>query len=93
MYVFHDSQGFVQTIALASAPIAGYASPFPGLTELFLEDTQYADVAQEPLMYKVIDSVPVKQAQPFVIPVVTPPPATEERLTAVEAAIAALMGV
>lgn len=90
MYVFYDSNGIIQTIAVASKAIEGYSSPFEGLTELFLDDTQYADVIQEPLMYKIIDDAPVKQAQPFVPP--GPQPSTEERLAAVEAALAALMG-
>jgi len=96
MYVFYDSQGIVQSIAVASEPIEGYTSPFIGphflgLTELFLDDTEYADVAQEPLMYKITNSVPVKQTQPFTL--AASKPTTETRLLAIEAAIADLMGV
>ena len=91
MYVFYDSQGIIQSIALADKPLNGFVSPFEGLTELFLDDTEYADVAKEPLWYKMVSNVPVKQTQPVTVP--AQPPTTEQRLAALEAAIATLMGV
>ncbi len=93
MYVFYDSQGIVQSIAVASSPIEGYSSPFPGLTDLYLDDTEYADLQQEPMMYKIVSNAPVKQAQPVTVNVVIQPPDVQDRLAAVEAAIASLMGV
>ena len=93
MYVFYDSQGIVQSIAVASSPIEGYSSPFPSLTDLYLDDAEYADVQQEPMMYKIVSNVPVKQAQAATVIVTIQPPTVQDRLAAVEAAIASLMGV
>jgi len=93
MYVFYDSQGIVQSIAVASSPIEGYSSPFAGLTDLYLDDTEYTDVQQEPMMYKIVSNTPVKQAQAATVNVTIQPPTVQDRLLAVEAAIAALMGV
>jgi hypothetical protein len=63
MYVFYDSNGMITSIALANSPIDGYTAPFPGMTELYLEDTEYADVAKSPLMYLIVNGAPVKQTQ------------------------------
>jgi hypothetical protein len=92
VYIFYDSNGAIKSIAVANKAIENYSSPFEGLTELFLDDTQYADVQKEPNMYKVVNNVPVKQSAPVTTPV-SPTPSTEQRLAAVEAAIASLMGV
>lgn len=68
MYVFYDSNGVIQSIAVAHAPIDGYSPALPGLTELYLDDTEYADVAQLPLMYKIVSNAPIKQSQPVNAP-------------------------
>ena len=71
MYVFYDAQGIIQSIAVAHSLIGSYTSPFPGLTELFLDDTEYLDVGQQPLMYKIVSNLPVKQDQPVNAPTLT----------------------
>ena len=66
---------------------------FLGLTDLYLDDTEYADVQQEPMMYKIVSNAPVKQAQATTVSVTIQPSDVQDRLAAVEAAIASLMGV
>jgi len=82
MYVFYDAQGIIQSIAVASSPIEGYSWPFPGLTELYLDDTKYADVRQEPMMYKIVSNAPVKQAQPVNTPTLAA--AQQAKITEIE---------
>jgi len=62
MYVFFDSNGVIQDIAAANEQITGYASPYPGLTELYLSDTANTDLAQRPDMYKIVSGLPVLQS-------------------------------
>ena len=45
------------------------------------------------MMYKIVSNTPVKQAQAVTVNVTIQPPTVQDRLLAVEAAIAALMGV
>ena len=69
MYVFFDSSGIIQDIAVATDPIDGYSSPYAGLDELFLNDTQNVAVAQRPDMYLIVDGVPVLQAISSIPPI------------------------
>ncbi|MCO1599748.1 hypothetical protein [Desulfosporosinus nitroreducens] len=57
MYVFTDTEGWVISIAVADKEILEITAT----GGVYLDDKEFLDIFENPLLYKIVDGVPAKQ--------------------------------